>query len=371
VGWSVNFDTRGISDGDHTLQVTATSSSGRRSTVDAPFRVSNADSANPLRLVIDSPNSASGGLTGVTDIYGWALDDAGVIQQLNFYIDSVFVTSTLRSLAPFNPALPRYGVSRTDVCAAYPGRASCPNVGWRYSLDTNQYGNGPHTLTVSTTTISGHAATASAVFQVNNDPNTVINGPLRMVFDGPAPEKGPLSGTVSFYGWAIDDQSPIHNAGFAVDGIWIGSGTYGAQRPDVCAAFVDHLNCPNAGWSFALDTAKYANGRHSISVLVFADRGPGTAYLTKTYEFANSSGSPSTKLAIDQPSGGSPLAGTVTASGWALDDSAAIARVSYAIDGMLNAANSFQLGVSYGWIRADVCAVYPNRPRCPNVGWTR
>ena len=30
-----------------------------------------------------------------------------------------------------------YGLSRPDVCAVYPGRPGCPNVGYSYSLNTS------------------------------------------------------------------------------------------------------------------------------------------------------------------------------------------------------------------------------------------
>jgi len=44
-----------------------------------------------------------------------------------------------------------YGSSRPDVCAAYPGRPGCPNVGYSFSLDTSTLSVGSHTITVTAT----------------------------------------------------------------------------------------------------------------------------------------------------------------------------------------------------------------------------
>ena len=42
-----------------------------------------------------------------------------------------------------------YGFSRPDVCAVYPGRTGCPNVGYSYSLNTSALSVGSHTITVT------------------------------------------------------------------------------------------------------------------------------------------------------------------------------------------------------------------------------
>jgi hypothetical protein len=42
-------------------------------------------------------------------------------------------------------------VSRPDVCAAFPGRAGCPNVGFSYVWDTSGLSAGSHTLRILAT----------------------------------------------------------------------------------------------------------------------------------------------------------------------------------------------------------------------------
>ena len=66
---------------------------------------------------------------------------------------------------------------------------------------------------------------------------------------------------------------------------------------------------------------------------------------------------------IDVPVAGSTVSGTVTVSGWAIDNvtavGTAISSLQVLVDG--NIAGNATYGVS----RPDVCAVYPSRPGCP------
>jgi hypothetical protein len=55
-----------------------------------------------------------------------------------------------------------YGISRPDVCAAYPGRPGCPNVGYSFSLNTSTLSAGYHTITVTATDSDGTPDTGSA-----------------------------------------------------------------------------------------------------------------------------------------------------------------------------------------------------------------
>ncbi len=67
---------------------------------------------------------------------------------------------------------------------------------------------------------------------------------------------------------------------------------------------------------------------------------------------------------IDKPALNAPaLTGLSQISGWGIDSTASIAAVKISVD-------SVQYGTAtYGVARPDVCAVYPNSPGCPNVGW--
>jgi hypothetical protein len=71
---------------------------------------------------------------------------------------------------------------------------------------------------------------------------------------------------------------------------------------------------------------------------------------------------------IDQPVAGATVSGTVTVSGWAVDNGTvvgtAIGSVQVKVDGALIGT------AAYGASRPDVCAAYVGRPGCPNVGYS-
>jgi hypothetical protein len=71
---------------------------------------------------------------------------------------------------------------------------------------------------------------------------------------------------------------------------------------------------------------------------------------------------------IDAPAANSTVSGTVTVSGWAVDNGTvvgtAIGSVQVKVDGTVIGA------AAYGSSRADVCAVFVGRPGCPNVGYS-
>jgi hypothetical protein len=82
-------------------------------------------------------------VSGTVTVVGWAIDNTSAvgtaISSVQVKVDgSVVGTAT-------------YGVSRPDVCADYPGRPGCPNVGYSFLLDTSTLSTGIHTVTVTAT----------------------------------------------------------------------------------------------------------------------------------------------------------------------------------------------------------------------------
>jgi uncharacterized protein (TIGR03437 family) len=71
---------------------------------------------------------------------------------------------------------------------------------------------------------------------------------------------------------------------------------------------------------------------------------------------------------IETPTAGTNVSGAITVSGWALDNTASIGSgigsVTVQVDGATVGT------ASYGIARYDICLLYPDRPRCPNVGFT-
>src|ERR1035438_1682597 len=72
--------------------------------------------------------------------------------------------------------------------------------------------------------------------------------------DNPAPNAA-VSGTVSMIGWTLDNTSVIGTAinpgslVVSLDGVLVGTATYGMYRSDVCAAFPGRPGCPNVGFT--------------------------------------------------------------------------------------------------------------------------
>src|ERR1022692_1810355 len=84
-------------------------------------------------------------VSGTVSMIGWALDNTSVIGT------AINPGSLVVSLdgAPVGTAT--YGMYRSDVCAAFPGRPGCPNVGFTFNLNTAALSPGAHTITVSAT----------------------------------------------------------------------------------------------------------------------------------------------------------------------------------------------------------------------------
>ncbi|MGB7761847.1 MAG: Ig-like domain-containing protein, partial [Bryobacteraceae bacterium] len=206
---------------------------------------------------IDMPASGTT-VSGTVTLAGWAIDNASVVGT------AVSGVQVLVDGTAVGPAT--YGVSRPDVCAAYPGRPGCPYVGFSYSLNTAALTLGSHTITVSATDSASPPDTGSASVTVTVTAPAVIPS---VHIDAPAPG-ATVSGTVTVSGWAIDNASVVGTAvsgvQVLVDGTAVGAATYGINRPDVCAAYPGRPGCPNVGYTYSLNTTALASGSHTITV---------------------------------------------------------------------------------------------------------
>ena len=110
--------------------------------------------------------------------------------------------------------------SRPDVCAAYPGRPGCPNVGWYFQFDTRALSNGAHTFTSKAVSADGQTFAISQIFQVSNYSSYV---PVKVSIDSPSTSGGAFSGNLQVSGWAVDDDSAVNSVDISVDGISYGA----------------------------------------------------------------------------------------------------------------------------------------------------
>ena len=351
VGWSIPVDTTQLSDGAHTLDVTATSGAGTHFTISTPFTVANWTIGDPMRVDIDTPNSQSGAFSGLATFGGWVIDDDAAIGSVSISVDGV----------PYGSA--GYGGSRPDVCTIFPGRAGCPNVGWNFALDTTQFADGIHTLAVTGTSVANQSSTVTASFTVSNS----AGNPITMSIDRPNSQSASFSGPAAFGGWAISSDGAITSVAVSIDGVFQGNAVYGGNggnRPDVCAVFPGRAGCPYVGWNFVLDTAKVSNGNHILEITATSTSGR-RATISAAFAVANVTTGIPMKIFVDNPGPENfALEGLANFSGWALDDAAAMTNVTISIDGAPRGT------ATYGIYRPDVCTAYPGRPGCPYVGWT-
>jgi hypothetical protein len=353
VGYTFALNTAGWSAGPHVITVSTTDSDGTGEVGLASVTVTTAANATAPTVWIDQP-AAGATVSGAVIISGWALDNASAVGS------AISNVQVLVDGLPVGNAM--YGTNRADVCSALPGRPGCPNVGYTFTLNSGTLTLGSHTITVKAidSDPTPDAAVASATVTINTAPATIW-------IDQPLP--GAVSGTVTISGWAINNASGLGTAISGVqvllDGAVVGGATYGTSRPDVCGVLPGRPNCPNVGYTFALNTGNLSPGQHVITVTaVDSDKVPqsGSASVTVTVN----NGPPT--VWIDQPVAGATISGTVTVSGWAVDNGTvvgtAIGSVQVNVDGTVIGT------AAYGSSRADVCAVYVGRPGCPNVGYS-
>ncbi len=99
------------------------------------------DIMTPL-AVVEQP-LANSQVSGKVSVSGWAMDDTAV-SGVDVYLDGVLAGHAT------------YGGSRSDVGKDFPHAPA--SIGYVFSLDTSQYGNGIHTIEVRVLDSSGHLA---------------------------------------------------------------------------------------------------------------------------------------------------------------------------------------------------------------------
>lgn len=352
VGFSFQWNTASISPGTHTVTVAATDSAATLDTGTASVTVT--VTAVPPSVHIDLPAPGSV-ISGSVSVAGWAVDNTSApgtaIGSVQVRVDGQLLGNAT------------YGLSRPDVCAAYPSRPGCPNVGFSYQLNLAALSAGTHTISISATDTDAIPDVGTASVTV-----TVANAPPSVCIDVPA-SGSVASGTVTVAGWALDNTTAVGTMISAVqvklDGSTVGNAMYGVSRPDVCSAYSGRAGCPNVGFAYNLDTTQLSPGPHSLTISATnSDVVPDVGTASVTFQVAAAPPS----VHIDVPANGATVSGTVQVAGWALDNTSkigtAISRVQLLVDGVVVG------NATYGVSRPDVCTAYPGRIGCPNVGYT-
>jgi N-acetylmuramoyl-L-alanine amidase len=267
VGFSYQLNAAALAPGSHTITAAATNSAATPIAGFASLTVT--VTSNPPSIAMDAP--APGALIGGgVAVTGWAIDSVNAV--------GVPIANVIVQVDGAVMGQATYGLVRSDVCTAYPGRPGCPNVGYSFTLDTTNLTSAAHTLTAIATDANGNSGSLSRPIQV---------GPHPSVFIDSLPPGATVNGIVIVSGWALDNTTAVGTAITAVqvkvDGALLGSASYGLPRSDVCTAYAGRPGCPNVGFSYQLNTSSLTPGPHTITVFATnSDAYPNTGTYSMT-----------------------------------------------------------------------------------------
>lgn len=94
------------------------------------------------------------------------------------------------------------------------------------------------------------------------------------------------AGVLPLHGWALDDNG-IQAVDILVDGIVVGRANYGRARAGVAARFPGLPDSALAGWGFELDTSRFLNGHHTVTVRIRSKAGEVVHLAPRRFEFLN------------------------------------------------------------------------------------
>ena len=254
VGWDYFFSTASLTNGTHTVDVTATTQSGARATASANFTVANATPASPTTAAITEPSTMSSSYQGMAQFSGTATSTSAQVTSITLSVDG-------------------YPYGATSFTPGGPNTV----VNWTYLLNTTQLADGTHSLGITATAADGSTSVTSTNFQVAN---WTSPSPTRITIDVPNSASANFAGVAYFGGWAINPNSAITGIQVAVDGIGYGPAQYGSNRSDVCSVYGNQPGCPDVGWNAAIDTTYLQNGTHSLAIT--ATTAAGQSFTTST-----------------------------------------------------------------------------------------
>jgi N-acetylmuramoyl-L-alanine amidase len=296
-GFHYAFDTTQFTDGQHTVTIRETGQNGLVTALsDRTIIIENAIG------FMDNPVSGTT-LNGTKNVSGWILDESGVA-SIEVLVDGLVAGQAV------------YGDARPDVQKVLP-QYNNGNAGYHYALDTTQFTDGIHTVTVRETGKNGQVKKLS-------DRTITIENTIGFM-DNPV-SGTTLNGTKNVSGWFLD-ESGVASIEVLVDGLVAGQAVYGDARPDV-QKIIPQYNNGNAGFHYALDTTKFTDGKHTVTVRETGKNGQVKLLSDRTITIENTIGF------MDNPVSGTTLNGTKNVSGWFLDESG-VASIEVLVDGLV------------------------------------
>lgn len=293
-GFLTSFLARSVfDDGPHTVEIRVTEAATQDQFLFGPITVMVSNSINQAPFgFIDTPGPAGlEGANGSFPVTGWAIDDVD-IDHIDFLVDGQVVAG---SVGRGEPSTAIYGTTRPDVAAAFPDVPLALYSGFVANVDTSQFINGIHNITVRATDNQGATREIGSrqVQIVNNGQNLAPFGRIDFPLDkaslfcitSPGGFPSPCTPEICFpsafnvvAGWALDvgsslDRGQVSYVELLLDGQIIANtrgdctqiggaltNCYGINRPDVARSYSGYVNADNAGWSFS-----FFLGRDTVS----------------------------------------------------------------------------------------------------------
>jgi len=300
-GFITSFLARGnFSDGPHAVQIMAREAASQ---ITFPIgsgitvQVDNSVNQDPFGW-IDMPGAAGlENFTGSFPVAGWAIDDSGEIDHIDFYIDGQIMAG---SVGRGEPSTAIYGSTRPDIQAAFPDVPFSLYTGFVANLDATKLINGVHTLLVVATDGEGASREIGERTVLVNGIGTNL-GPFGRI-DFPLDKASLLCEVVNVdegggcpspcvprtfpvianpvEGWALDvgaalDRGQVAYVELLLDGALIANtrsdclqvgqaltNCYGINRPDVARSYSGYVNADNAGFAFSFGLVR--NGASTV-----------------------------------------------------------------------------------------------------------
>lgn len=200
------------------------------------------------------------------------------------------------------------------------------------------------------------------------------------------------AGLLPLHGWALDNDG-IEAVDVLVDGLVAGRAAYGRERAGVTARFPNFPNSSLPGFAFELDTTRYLNGLHTVTIRVTSQAGEVVTLQPRVFQFLNLAHNlaPFGKIEFPQAHGelrgkcdlASPQRRFSVISGYVLDAGVddqdhGVGYVELMIDRavwantQVDCRNSFPeggLSDCYGFRRFDVERIFPSLRDSPHSGF--
>jgi hypothetical protein len=230
-------------------------------------------------------------------VAGWAIDDSGEIDHIDFLIDGQVVAG---AVGRGEPSTATYGSTRPDIQAAFPDVPFSLYTGFVANLDATKLINGVHTLSVVATDGEGSSREIGERTVLVNGVGTNL-GPFGRI-DFPLDKASLLCEAVNVdegggcpspcvprtipvianpvEGWALDvgaalDRGQVSYVELLLDGALIANtrtdclqvgqslvNCYGINRPDVARSYSGYVNADNAGFAFSFGLVR--NGASTV-----------------------------------------------------------------------------------------------------------